>query len=55
VLLSAWITNTEKTFITAADIAPDLAERVQDTAGKLPKGYQQITGWQVGAMYKQPV
>ncbi|CAL8462927.1 g2461 [Coccomyxa elongata] len=48
VLLSAWISNTEKTVITAAEISPGTAGRVQETnTGALPKNYEQITGWEV--------
>lgn len=47
-LLSSWISNTEKTVITAAEISHETAERVHEkNAGALPKGYQQITGWEV--------
>lgn len=47
-LLSAWISNTEKTVITAAEISPETVGRVQEVnSGALPKGYQQITGWEV--------
>ena len=49
VQLSAWVSNTERAIITATDIAPTLAlpappEGVNTAE---PKGYQQITGWQV--------
>lgn len=45
--LSAWTSNTEKSVITAAEIAPPLAEQAPPPNGVAPKGYQQITGWQV--------
>lgn len=47
VLLSAWISNTEKTIITAAEIQPNLAEAVADGLGAGGKGCLRITASQV--------
>jgi hypothetical protein len=47
VLLSAWISNTEKTIITAAEIQPNLAEAVAEGLGAGGKGCLRITGSQV--------
>lgn len=46
-LLSAWISNTEKTIITAAEIQPNLAEAVADGLGAGGKGCLRITASQV--------
>ena len=50
VQLTSWVSNTERAIITTADIAPSLGPPVRPEGATTaePKGYQQITGWQVG-------
>lgn len=46
--LSAWTSATEKAVITAAEILPSAPDAAgEEGGGVAPKGYQQITGWQV--------
>lgn len=51
VLLAAWISQQETTYMAAAPMAPAaLPEGVGEQAGATGKGYQQVTAWQVSAM-----
>lgn len=50
VQLSAWTSSTERTVIAASEAPSALPELSNEAAGNAAasKGFQQITGWQVG-------
>ena len=48
VLLAAWISQQETTFMTAAPIgSTGLPEGAAEQVGAVSKGHQQVTAWQV--------
>lgn len=47
VLLAAWISQQETTYMAAAPMGTALPEGAEEQVGAASKGYQQVTAWQV--------